>query len=41
MDMKDYTINDHITLYKSCNMITIISNGEVKGFEEQCEWFLF
>ena len=39
--MKDYTINDYITLYESCNMITIINNGEVKGFEEECEWFLF
>ena len=31
----EYTINDHITLYESCNMITIIENGEVKGFEEE------
>lgn len=37
MEMEDYTINDHIALYESCNMITIIRNGEVKGFEEECE----
>lgn len=37
MEMKDYTINDYITLYESCNIITIIQNGEVKGFEEECE----
>lgn len=37
MEMKDYTINDHITLYELCNMITIINNGEIKGFEEERE----
>lgn len=37
MEMKNYTINDHITLYELCNIIAIIQNGEVKGFEEECE----
>lgn len=32
-----YTINDYIELYELYNMVTIIRNGEVKGFEEECE----
>ena len=31
----EYTINDYIELYELCNMITIIENGEVKGFKEE------